>query len=108
MGFSWAVSRAPHQWGRLVSFAEIFDCFARRARKFRCRRPSPKVRTTMPATLLRSVRTAAAVVTAVVLAVAGGAVAAAPAQAATAITINGGSGGRTFDGVGAVSGGGGN
>jgi glycosyl hydrolase family 59/cellulose binding protein with CBM2 domain/glycosyl hydrolase family 59 (putative galactocerebrosidase) len=31
-----------------------------------------------------------------------------PAQAATAITINGSSGGRTFDGVGAVSGGGGN
>src|ERR1044071_4201286 len=33
---------------------------------------------------------------------------AAPAQAATAITLNGSSGGRTFDGVGAVSGGGGN
>jgi O-glycosyl hydrolase len=33
---------------------------------------------------------------------------AAPAQAATAITINGSSGGRTFDGVGAISGGGGN
>ncbi|GAA3210558.1 ricin-type beta-trefoil lectin domain protein [Nonomuraea helvata] len=31
-----------------------------------------------------------------------------PTQAATAITINGGSGGKTFDGVGAVSGGGGN
>ena len=31
-----------------------------------------------------------------------------PAQAATAITINGTSGGRTFDGVGAISGGGGN
>src|SRR5438876_2708105 len=62
----------------------------------------------MPATLLRSVRTAAAVVTAVALAVAGSVVAAAPAQAATSITINGGSGGRTFDGVGAVSGGGGN
>jgi Glycosyl hydrolase family 59/Cellulose binding domain len=30
------------------------------------------------------------------------------AQAATSITINGGSGGKTFDGVGAVSGGGGN
>src|SRR2546429_9287300 len=62
----------------------------------------------MPATLLRSVRPAAAVVTAVALAVAGSVVAAAPAQAATSITINGGSGGRTFDGVGAVSGGGGN
>ncbi|MEU1601914.1 ricin-type beta-trefoil lectin domain protein [Micromonospora matsumotoense] len=33
---------------------------------------------------------------------------AAPAQAATAITINGGSGGRALDGIGAVSGGGGN
>lgn len=31
-----------------------------------------------------------------------------PAEAATSITINGASGGRTFDGVGAVSGGGGN
>ncbi|MCW2880536.1 MAG: putative galactocerebrosidase [Sphaerisporangium sp.] len=31
-----------------------------------------------------------------------------PAQAATSITINGGSGGRTLDGVGAISGGGGN
>jgi hypothetical protein len=34
--------------------------------------------------------------------------AAAPAQAATSIAINGASGGRTFDGVGAISGGGGN
>ncbi|MFI0724440.1 ricin-type beta-trefoil lectin domain protein [Streptomyces sp. NPDC021224] len=34
--------------------------------------------------------------------------AASPAQAATSITINGASGGRTFDGVGAISGGGGN
>ncbi|WP_031525466.1 ricin-type beta-trefoil lectin domain protein [Streptomyces sp. NRRL F-5123] len=33
---------------------------------------------------------------------------ASPAQAATSITINGASGGRTFDGVGAISGGGGN
>jgi Glycosyl hydrolase family 59/Ricin-type beta-trefoil lectin domain len=32
----------------------------------------------------------------------------APAEAATSITLNGGSGGRTFDGVGAISGGGGN
>src|SRR3954453_19919771 len=31
-----------------------------------------------------------------------------PAQAATAITINGSSGGRVFDGAGAISGGGGN
>ncbi|HYQ62520.1 ricin-type beta-trefoil lectin domain protein [Actinophytocola sp.] len=58
----------------------------------------------MPGTLLRRVRTAAA---AVVVAL-GGIVGAAPAQAATSITINGASGGRTFDGVGAVSGGGGN
>jgi hypothetical protein len=58
----------------------------------------------MPGTLLRRVRTAAV---AVVLAAAG-VVSAAPAQAATAITINGASAGRTFDGVGAVSGGGGN
>ncbi|MFI7330343.1 ricin-type beta-trefoil lectin domain protein [Micromonospora aurantiaca (nom. illeg.)] len=34
--------------------------------------------------------------------------AATPAQAATSITVNGASGGQTFDGVGAVSGGGGN
>ena len=32
----------------------------------------------------------------------------APARAATAITISGSSGGRVFDGVGAISGGGGN
>src|SRR4051812_49699854 len=31
-----------------------------------------------------------------------------PAQAATAITVNGASGGRALDGIGAVSGGGGN
>src|SRR4051794_4390044 len=36
------------------------------------------------------------------------AVAPSPAQAATSITLNGSSGGKTFDGVGAVSGGGGN
>ncbi|RSD11876.1 ricin-type beta-trefoil lectin domain protein [Amycolatopsis eburnea] len=47
------------------------------------------------------------VVAAVVLA-AGLVAATAPAGAATSITINGGSAGRTFDGVGAVSGGGGN
>ncbi|MDQ7808764.1 ricin-type beta-trefoil lectin domain protein [Amycolatopsis sp. A133] len=58
--------------------------------------------------MLRSARTVAAVFAAIVLAVAGGVVAATPAQAATSITINGSSGGRTFDGVGAVSGGGGN
>src|SRR4051794_17365027 len=45
----------------------------------------------------------------VVLAAAGVvALAAGPAEAATSITINGSSGGQTFDGVGAVSGGGGN
>src|SRR6185436_3174250 len=44
----------------------------------------------------------------VIAATAGAVVAAAPAQAATAITINGGSAGRVFDGVGAISGGGGN
>ncbi|MET9634388.1 ricin-type beta-trefoil lectin domain protein [Lentzea sp. NPDC006480] len=58
----------------------------------------------MPGTLLGRVRTAV-FAAALVLA---GVVGAAPAQAATAITINGSSGGRTFDGVGAVSGGGGN
>ncbi|WP_425558644.1 ricin-type beta-trefoil lectin domain protein [Catenulispora subtropica] len=54
-------------------------------------------------------RTSTAVLVGVALA-AGGvvAVAAAPAQAATSITLNGASGGRTFDGVGAISGGGGN
>ena len=35
-------------------------------------------------------------------------IAAAPAEAATSIMLNGASGGRTFDGVGAISGGGGN
>ncbi|WP_433088651.1 ricin-type beta-trefoil lectin domain protein [Dactylosporangium sp. CA-052675] len=45
----------------------------------------------------------------VLLAAAGVVVAAAgPVAAATSITVNGSSGGRTFDGVGAVSGGGGN
>ena len=59
----------------------------------------------MPGSLLRRVRTA---ILAAVLVAWTVVVAAAPAQAATSITINGGSGGRTFDGVGAVSGGGGN
>jgi glycosyl hydrolase family 59/ricin-type beta-trefoil lectin protein/glycosyl hydrolase family 59 (putative galactocerebrosidase) len=62
----------------------------------------------MAVSQFKSGRTAVAALTAGVLAVAGSVVAAAPAQAATSITINGGSGGRTFDGVGAVSGGGGN
>jgi O-glycosyl hydrolase len=43
-----------------------------------------------------------------VLVLAGALTAATPANAATAITINGSSGGRAFDGVGAISGGGGN
>src|SRR5689334_10797406 len=46
---------------------------------------------------------------AVAAAVAGTTIAIAPAAlAATSITVNGGSGGRAFDGVGAISGGGGN
>ncbi len=54
-------------------------------------------------------RGGAAALAGVVLAVAAAIVVpAAPAQAATAITINGTSGGRVFDGVGAISGGGGN
>ncbi|MDQ1065373.1 O-glycosyl hydrolase [Streptomyces canus] len=59
--------------------------------------------------LLRRLRVPTAVLAGLVLA-AGGVVgtAAAPARAATSITLNGASGGRTFDGVGAISGGGGN
>jgi len=59
--------------------------------------------------LSRRFRASTAVLTGAVL-VAGGVVAtvAAPAHAATSITLNGASGGRTFDGVGAISGGGGN
>jgi hypothetical protein len=55
-------------------------------------------------------RRAVAALTGGLLAVAVGAAVtvASPAQAATAITLNGSSGGRVFDGVGAVSGGGGN
>jgi len=53
------------------------------------------------------VRTVGVLAAALVLVTAGVA-ATTPAVAATAITINGASGGRTFDGVGAVSGGGGN
>ncbi|WP_405814820.1 ricin-type beta-trefoil lectin domain protein [Streptomyces sp. NBC_01390] len=61
------------------------------------------------ARLLRRLRVPTAVVAGLVLA-AGGVVgtAAAPARAATSIALNGASGGRTFDGVGAISGGGGN
>src|SRR3954447_11427015 len=54
-------------------------------------------------------RRTASALSAIVLAVVAAVVApAAPAQAATAITGNGTAGGRTFDGVGAISGGGGN
>jgi hypothetical protein len=52
-----------------------------------------------------SVGTVAAIAVAVAAAIV---VSAAPAEAATAITINGTAGGRVFDGVGAISGGGGN
>ena len=58
--------------------------------------------------LARGGRSALALTVVVVAATTGVVVAAAPAQAATAITINGSSGGRVFDGVGAISGGGGN
>ncbi|WP_405577593.1 ricin-type beta-trefoil lectin domain protein [Streptomyces sp. NBC_01190] len=60
--------------------------------------------------LRRHLRLSTAVLTGLVLAAAGGVVATAagPAQAATSITINGTSSGRVFDGVGAISGGGGN
>jgi hypothetical protein len=59
--------------------------------------------------ILRRLRGSTAALAGIALA-AGGVVAvvAAPAQAATSITLNGASGGRTFDGVGAISGGGGN
>lgn len=59
--------------------------------------------------LLRRLRTSTALLATLAMA-AGGLVtlAAEPAHAATSITINGSSGGRTFDGVGAISGGGGN
>lgn len=57
----------------------------------------------------RRMRTAAAALAATVLAAAGLAAATAgPSEAASSITINGNSSGQTFDGVGAVSGGGGN
>lgn len=49
-----------------------------------------------------------ALVMVIVAATTGTIVTASPAEAATAITINGSSGGRVFDGVGAISGGGGN
>jgi hypothetical protein len=55
---------------------------------------------------IRRLRAAVALAVGTAVAVVGAV--ATPAQAATSITINGASGGRTFDGVGAVSGGGGN
>ena len=61
-----------------------------------------------PAPSRRGRGRALSLVAVVIAATAGAVVAAAPAQAATAITINGTSGGRVFDGVGAISGGGGN
>ncbi|MFG1807869.1 ricin-type beta-trefoil lectin domain protein [Streptomyces sp. NPDC049040] len=59
--------------------------------------------------LFRRLRASTIVLSGLLLAV-GGIVGtgASPAHAATSITINGASGGRTFDGVGAISGGGGN
>ncbi|WP_329047734.1 ricin-type beta-trefoil lectin domain protein [Amycolatopsis sp. NBC_01488] len=59
--------------------------------------------------LVRRLRAPAVVLGCLALTAGGvAAVTAAPAEAATSITINGSSGGRTFDGVGAISGGGGN
>ncbi|NUP46541.1 MAG: galactosylceramidase [Catenulispora sp.] len=59
--------------------------------------------------LLHRLRTCTAALAGIALATAGVvAVAATPAHAATSITVNGTSSGRTFDGVGAISGGGGN
>nr|WP_030326168.1 ricin-type beta-trefoil lectin domain protein [Streptomyces sp. NRRL B-3229] len=47
-------------------------------------------------------------VSALIIAMMGSVLAAVPAQAATSITLDGTSAGRTFDGIGAISGGGGN
>ena len=59
--------------------------------------------------LFRRLRPSVVVVAGIVLAVGGAAGAVAPqAHAATSITINGTSSGRTLDGIGAISGGGGN
>src|SRR3954465_12158136 len=56
----------------------------------------------------RARRVAAALVGGAIVAALSGILPTAPAQAAASITINGSSGGRVFDGVGAISGGGGN
>ncbi len=59
--------------------------------------------------LLRRIRSCAVIAAGVLLATSGVVSTVTPAaHAATSITINGASGGRTFDGVGAISGGGGN
>ncbi|MFC5908693.1 ricin-type beta-trefoil lectin domain protein [Streptacidiphilus monticola] len=58
--------------------------------------------------LLRRLHGATAVLAGAALAAGALVATAAPAHAATAITINGASGGRSFDGVGSISGGGGN
>ncbi|MBS2966470.1 ricin-type beta-trefoil lectin domain protein [Actinocrinis puniceicyclus] len=58
--------------------------------------------------LIRRLRVSAIALTGAALAAAGMVAVAGPAHAATSITLNGSSGGRTFDGVGAISGGGGN
>lgn len=63
---------------------------------------------TTRSTAARARRAALALVTAVVAACAGVPLAASPASADASITIDGSSGGRVFDGVGAISGGGGN
>ena len=56
----------------------------------------------------RARRRLAVVTLGIAAAVVGGVLPAAPARAAATIVVNGGSGGRIFDGVGAISGGGGN
>ena len=66
------------------------------------------VRRPVDAQVTRGRRSALALVMVVVAATAAAVVVALPAQAATAITLNGASSGRIFDGVGAISGGGGN
>ncbi|WP_273652889.1 ricin-type beta-trefoil lectin domain protein [Cellulomonas fimi] len=66
------------------------------------------VGSTHRSTAARARRAAIALVTAGVAVCAGLPLAAAPASADAAITIDGSSGGRVFDGVGAISGGGGN
>jgi hypothetical protein len=66
------------------------------------------VRRVVTALLARGIGSASALVGVVLAGTAMAVVPAVPAQAATVITINGASAGRLFDGVGAISGGGGN